>query len=114
MIEPYIAGTAWTFFGFDAFFTALRAAVLRAGARRAALAGAFFARAVFFAPLDAERAMGLTELIALSTQAFAYFQSKAQFVEGTPADLPPERREKYDRSGRNSKVLLKHLQTSPR
>jgi len=63
---------------------------------------------------DRATAMGLTELIALSTQAFAYFQSKAQFVEGTPADLPPERREKYDRSGRNSKVLLKHLQTSPR
>src|SRR5262245_23505754 len=60
---------------------------------------------------DRARAMGLTQLIALSTQAFTYFQSKAQFVEGTPADLPAERREKYDRSGRNSKVLLKHLQT---
>jgi amino-acid N-acetyltransferase len=53
----------------------------------------------------------LTQLIALSTQAFTYFQSKAGFVEGTPADLPPERREKYDRSGRNSKVLVKPLQT---
>ena len=26
-------------------------------------------------------------------------------------DLPPERRERYDRSGRNSKVLVKPLQT---
>ena len=53
--------------------------------------------------------MGLTLLIALSTLAFTYFQAKAGFVEGTPADLPPERREKYDRSGRNSKVLIKPL-----
>jgi amino-acid N-acetyltransferase len=53
--------------------------------------------------------LGLTQLIALSTQAFTYFQSKAGFVEGTPADLPPERREKYESSGRNSKVLIKPL-----
>ena len=35
------------------------------------------------------REMGLNELIALSTQAFTYFQSKGGFVEGTPDDLPP-------------------------
>jgi amino-acid N-acetyltransferase len=58
---------------------------------------------------DRAMALGLTQLIALSTQAFTYFQSKAGFVEGTPADLPAERRDKYDRSGRNSKVLLKRL-----
>lgn len=58
---------------------------------------------------DRATTMGLTQLIALSTQAFTYFQSKAGFVEGTPADLPAERREKYERSGRNSKVLLKQL-----
>ena len=55
------------------------------------------------------REMSLTELIALSTQAFTYFQSKGGFVEGTPDDLPPARREKYDQSGRHSKVLLKKL-----
>ena len=55
------------------------------------------------------REMGLNELIALSTQAFTYFQSKGGFVEGTPDDLPPARREKYDQSGRNSKVLVKKL-----
>ncbi len=55
------------------------------------------------------RESGLNELIALSTQAFTYFQSKAGFVEGTPDDLPPNRREKYDQSGRNSKVLVKKL-----
>lgn len=55
------------------------------------------------------REMGLAELIALSTQAFTYFQSKGGFVEGSPDDLPPGRREKYDQSGRNSKVLVKKL-----
>jgi putative transposase len=34
------------------------------------------------------------------------------FVEGTPDDLPPDRREIYDRSGRNSKVLVKKLKAS--
>ena len=55
------------------------------------------------------REMGLNELITLSTQAFTYFQSKGGFSEGTPNDLPPGRREKYDQSGRNSKVLVKKL-----
>jgi amino-acid N-acetyltransferase len=55
------------------------------------------------------REMNLNELITLSTQAFTYFQYKGGFIEGTPDDLPPERREKYDASGRNSKVLLKKL-----
>jgi amino-acid N-acetyltransferase len=57
------------------------------------------------------RELGLQELIVLSTQAFTYFQSKGGFVEGTPDDLPPSRREKYDLSGRNSKVLIKKLST---
>jgi len=55
------------------------------------------------------REMGLNELLTLSTQAFTYFQSKGGFAEGTPDDLPPARREKYDQSGRNSKVLVKKL-----
>lgn len=55
------------------------------------------------------REKDLEALIALSTQAFTYFQSKAGFVEGSADDLPPSRREKYEQSGRNSKVLLKRL-----
>jgi amino-acid N-acetyltransferase len=55
------------------------------------------------------RELGLRELLALSTQAFTYFQSKGSFVEGTPDDLPAQRREKYEQSGRNSKVLVKKL-----
>jgi amino-acid N-acetyltransferase len=53
--------------------------------------------------------MSLDELLTLSTQAFTYFQSKGGFAEGTPDDLPPARREKYEQSGRNSKVLVKKL-----
>ena len=55
------------------------------------------------------RELGLNELIALSTQAFTYFQSKAGFAEGTAEDLPPGRRERYEQSGRNSKILVKKL-----
>src|SRR5476651_2116319 len=55
------------------------------------------------------REIGLSELLTLSTQAFTYFQSKGGFAEGTPDDLPPARREKYEQSGRNSKVLVKKL-----
>ena len=55
------------------------------------------------------RELGLAELITLSTQAFTYFQSKGGFSEGTPEDLPPGRREKYETSGRKSKVLVKKL-----
>lgn len=55
------------------------------------------------------REAGLSELLTLSTQAFSYFQSKGGFAEGSPDDLPTSRREKYDQSGRNSKVLVKKL-----
>jgi len=58
---------------------------------------------------DRARALGLTRLLALSTQAFTYFQLKAGFVAGTPDDLPPARRERYEQSGRRSKVLIKDL-----
>jgi amino-acid N-acetyltransferase len=58
---------------------------------------------------DRAREMGLKALIALSTQAFNFFQSKAGFAEGTPDDLPAARREKYEQSGRRSKVLVKPL-----
>jgi amino-acid N-acetyltransferase len=55
------------------------------------------------------RELGLDQLLTLSTQAFTYFQSKGGFMEGSPEDLPPVRREKYEQSGRNSKVLIKRL-----
>ncbi len=55
------------------------------------------------------RAKGLTELFCLSTQAVNYFVQKGGFRLGTPDDLPPARRERYDRSGRKSQVLAKGL-----
>lgn len=55
------------------------------------------------------RELGLRELFALSTQTFTYFQTKAGFTEGSPEDLPPARREKYEQSGRRSKILIKKL-----
>ena len=55
------------------------------------------------------RQLGLSELLVLSTQAFTYFQSKGGFVAGMADDLPPGRREKYEQSGRNSRILVKHL-----
>ena len=61
---------------------------------------------------DRAREFGFRELLALSTQAFTYFQSKGGFLEGSPDDLPPARREKYEQSGRNSKVLVKQLKVT--
>jgi amino-acid N-acetyltransferase len=58
---------------------------------------------------DQARAAGVAELFCLSTQAFNYFQQKGGFVAGIPDDLPPARRERYDRSGRRSLVLRKKL-----
>jgi amino-acid N-acetyltransferase len=55
------------------------------------------------------RELGLVQLLALSTQAFSFFQLKGGFVEGSPDDLPPGRRERYEQSGRNSKVLVRSL-----
>ncbi|HVQ31770.1 MAG TPA: amino-acid N-acetyltransferase [Vicinamibacteria bacterium] len=59
------------------------------------------------------RERGLDTLIALSTQAFNFFRSKAGFGEGGPDDLPPLRRERYEQSGRRSRVLVKALRPDP-
>lgn len=58
---------------------------------------------------DAARARGIAELFCLSTQAINYFIQKGGFRLGTPDDLPPTRREKYDQNGRRSQVLVKSL-----
>lgn len=55
------------------------------------------------------REKGLRQIVALSTQAYNYFQTKGGFRESTPDDLPPARREKYDACGRQSKVLVKDI-----
>ena len=55
------------------------------------------------------KSLGLKGLFALSTQAFSYFQLKAGFREGQVTDLPEDRRSKYEKSRRNSKILIKDL-----
>jgi amino-acid N-acetyltransferase len=55
------------------------------------------------------RNRGVAKLFCLSTQAVNYFVQKGGYAVGTPDDLPPPRREKYDLHGRNSKVLVKPL-----
>ena len=55
------------------------------------------------------REKGVEHLFALSTQAFNFFQQKGGFREMPIDFLPPERREKYEQSGRNSKILAKPL-----
>jgi len=63
---------------------------------------------VHFAEAQA-RAAGFETLFCLSTQAANYFVQKCGFQPATPDDLPPVRREQYDRSGRKSIVLKKAL-----
>jgi len=58
---------------------------------------------------EAAKQKGVKTIFLLSTRAFNYFQQKGGFKEGSPNDLPPTRREKYETSGRNSKVLIKPL-----
>lgn len=55
------------------------------------------------------KAGNLGELFCLSTQAFNYFMQKGGFRVGTVEDLPPGRREKYERSGRRSQILTKKI-----
>lgn len=59
------------------------------------------------------RQRGFTRLFALSTQAFVYLEQKGGFVEAGPEILPHKRREKYEASGRNSRVLVKELHATP-
>ena len=55
------------------------------------------------------RSLGVSMLFCLSTQAINYFIQRGGFKLGTPDDLPPNRREMYDRSNRRSQVLVKQL-----
>ncbi len=55
------------------------------------------------------RGWGFNRMFCLSTQAFTFFQHKHGYTEGGVDDLPPARREKYEQSGRNSKILVKKL-----
>jgi amino-acid N-acetyltransferase len=56
---------------------------------------------------------GVRQIFALSTQAFNYFQQKGGYSEVAPDELPPERRKKWEASGRNSKVMMKTPAANP-
>ncbi|MDB5309957.1 MAG: argA [Gemmataceae bacterium] len=58
---------------------------------------------------NVSREKKVAELFCLSTQAINYFVQKAGFRLGTPDDLPPARRERYEQNGRRSQVLVKVL-----
>jgi amino-acid N-acetyltransferase len=62
---------------------------------------------------DQARSLGLETLLVRSTQAFNFFGSKAGFAEGGPDALPPARRERYEQSGRRSRILVKSLRSAP-
>ena len=55
------------------------------------------------------RELGARELFCLSTQAVNYFLQKGGYRLASPEDLPPSRRQRYEISGRKSKVLAKKL-----
>jgi amino-acid N-acetyltransferase len=58
------------------------------------------------------RQLAVAQLLCLTTQAFNYFVRKCGYSPGTPDNLPPSRRERYDKSGRRSRVLIKALTPS--
>jgi amino-acid N-acetyltransferase len=66
----------------------------------------------FVEQLAAEK--GFQHVFALSTQTFNYFQQKGGYTEVPPDELPPERKRKYESSGRNSKVLMKSVAPNPK
>lgn len=59
--------------------------------------------------VERARTLGCKQLLALSTQAFNYFQQKGQFKEGTLDNLPVARRAQYEAQGRKSRVLVRDL-----
>ncbi|AWM41798.1 Amino-acid acetyltransferase [Gemmata obscuriglobus] len=61
----------------------------------------------------AARRRGIAKLFCLSTQAINYFVQKGGYALGTPDDLPPARRERYEQSRRKSQVLIKQLSDRP-
>ena len=56
---------------------------------------------------EVARRRGIAKLFCLSTQAINYFIQKGGYKLGSPDDLPPPRREKYEQHGRRSQVLIK-------
>ncbi|WP_038167763.1 amino-acid N-acetyltransferase [Verrucomicrobium sp. BvORR106] len=62
---------------------------------------------------DIARQRGAVWIFALSTQASRFFEEKMGYRDVGPGILPRDRRDQYDRSGRNSKVLKKETFGKP-
>jgi amino-acid N-acetyltransferase len=58
---------------------------------------------------ETARQRGCARIFALSTQAFRFFEEKLGYDAADAAVLPKARRDKYEKTGRNSKVLIKSL-----
>ena len=58
---------------------------------------------------ETARQRGCERIFALSTQAFRFFEEKMGYMVADPGIMPDTRRAEYDKSGRNSKVLIKAL-----
>jgi amino-acid N-acetyltransferase len=65
-------------------------------------------RLVAFAE-DTARSRGCQRMVALSTQAFRFFEEKMGYTVTDPSALSAQRRTEYSQNGRNSKVLVKPL-----
>ncbi|MBL9145474.1 MAG: amino-acid N-acetyltransferase [Verrucomicrobiaceae bacterium] len=58
---------------------------------------------------ETARQRGCERIFALSTQAFRFFEEKMGYTVADPSIMTTDRRASYDKSGRNSKVLVKAL-----
>ena len=58
---------------------------------------------------ETARQRGCSRIFALSTQAFHFFEEKLGYEVADVSIMPKSRRDKYEKSGRNSKVLVKRL-----
>jgi len=58
---------------------------------------------------ETARQRGCARIFALSTQAFRFFEEKLGYEVSDADVLPKSRRDKYEKTGRNSKVLIKPL-----
>ena len=65
-------------------------------------------RLVAFAE-DTAKSRGCQRIVALSTQAFRFFEEKMGYTVTDPSVLSVQRRAEYSSNGRNSKVLMKAL-----
>ena len=63
---------------------------------------------VDFAVAEAQR-QGKTRVFSLSTQSFPFFRKVCGFSETGPEILPQARREELEKSGRNSRILVKEI-----